>query len=322
MSSTAEPSKTAWAAPKPAFAVPTTAVGGRKLPRVFLGDHGFLRRYGSSLSDGETEDRMRFAAESAGLGLAAGDERCLRIAAAVRGRYGCAVLYHTDAPLALDGHAVGLDRCMASLWATLIARAPHAVEDPIVGTYLASFAHGERYTQSEAARLTIDDGAWREEIRRVRQHRPVLVTVGGDTLDLALALGRLDLVTEVLVRYRSLLNPSSEAVLVFTTYFGPLVAEPSSLQLGTLVDATMLPINRDGLGMLPHAEGAWRWARALQLPLVAMHPLGAGRIDAAPALEYVLRELNVPIAIVGASRYVHIQALTLAVQDMFGSESR
>jgi len=303
--------------------VPCVEIGPRVLPRLFLGDNGFLAKFGSKLTDIEVEERMRYAFKRASLGLAAGEERCLKAAFQVRNdEYksdGPPILYHADLSFRINHRPTEFRRCMASLLEWLVKVNPAFTEqDPILGHFLSRYSRYAIYTENELRAIRIDHSAWQEQLRLLDQYKPDAISVGGDYLEFALAVDRLDLVEEGLnLFHRECLRLSIP--LVFTTYVGPYIWD-NSASLLTITDALLLPVNAKGLAMLPNRDGLLAWANAVNKPVIGMHTLGSGHISLEEALSFTFIEANIPISVIGASSYDHIDNLLMTVRTLLDKQ--
>ena len=303
------------------WSVPTCRLGNVLIPRLCLGDHGFLKRYGSHLSLEEIRLRMLYASSLASVGLAAGDQRCLKAARLVLpGKASQPLLYHTDLPISLPSERIEFARCKATLYHALSKNGvPFLRHDDPLARYLTKFAPLPPYTTAEVKKLTITERAMTREIEKLHHFLPDVVTVGGDWLDFAFCVGRADLAIGTLSQLRrecALLR--SPVVLV--TYTGALtMSKDSVVPSPQLYAALMFTVNASGLGMYPNPTALLQWARDIGKPVIAMHALGVGRIPPLSALQYVFDEAGVIAAVVGASSYGHIDELMAAGRIVLGS---
>ena len=291
------------------WSVPVWNLGGHDLPRLFLGDHGFLSKYGSRMRISEIAERMHYALSLASLGLAAGDERCLkatRHATRISDQRPC-VLYHTDLALRSGAKRIHFGRCMASLLQMVRDWAPKFTEcDPIVGSFLRYFAAYQPYGRDEIGKLEMAESAWEKEMERIRCFHPAVVTVGGDYLDFVLAVERFDIAQSALMLYHQL-GQQLSIPLVMTSYTGYFTMDRKQKNfLSDLFDAIMVPINPMGFGMLPDSTNLLSWAHQFRKPIIAMHPIGSGQVNVGQGLAYSLEVAGAAAAIVGASTHEHI----------------
>jgi hypothetical protein len=302
------------------WSVPTQPLGDSLIPRLCLGDHGFLKRYGSHLSLEEIRQRMSYASSLASLGLAAGDQRCLSAARSVlRAEASQPLLYHTDLPISLPSARIDFARCKATLYGALSKKTNSFIRDgDPLARYLTKFAAFSPYATGDVERLTITERAITREITKLRRFRPGVVTIGGDWLDFAFSVGRADLAVGLFSRLRQECV-SLRVPVVLVTYTGALTMAKDSVVLSPhLYDALMLAVNAKGFGMFPNPITLSRWARDIGKPVIAMHALGVGRIPPLSSLRYVFEEARVLAAVVGASTYGHIDELISAGRLVLG----
>lgn len=302
------------------FQMPTWRLATSTLPRLLLGDHGFLRAYGSDMTIREVGKRMEYALAKATMGVAAGDERCLRAARRIDRKVigAVPVMYHTDISLLVGSHRVTLQRAMSSLYGTLGSRMQARVEqDAIVGSFLKEFQGCRVYGVHEIQILRLNQTDWHREALRIRTFRPAAVSVGGDFLDFAFAVGRYDLARSAFKQYRALCQ-ELDIPLILTSYIGCASVAKWDLEVPPdLYDGLLIPLNSKGTGMLPDRDFLLEWARGRAKPVIAMHALGSGRIDVSDALRFVFRDAGAAAAVVGASTPGHIDALVSAAAEVF-----
>jgi hypothetical protein len=273
-----------------------------------LGDHGFLRKYGSTLSAKDIEICMRAAAD-AGMGLAAGDERCLKIAARVAGSEGF-VLYHTDARFFADDRRCQFPNTMATLRTAVQDTHPAFLDDdPIMGAFLDSYSRFRPYRPSQ--RLALDERTLAVDGELARLNSPTAISVGGDYLDALIARGREDLVLDCLGAWANVCDQVG-ASLVFTTYLAGWMEQAVLAAVVAEVAAVMVPMNAAGFGMLPDRDSVIARLADVGTPVIAMHPLGSGRISARKAVPPLLSMPLVISVVAGASTPGHLDELITA----------
>jgi hypothetical protein len=208
---------------------------------------------------------------------------------------------------------------MSSLLQAVRAWAPKVIDhDPIVGGFLRHFTAYQPYSRREVSELVMGERGWEKEADRIGRFCPAMVTVGGDYLDFVLAVGRVDLARSALGRYRQL-SQELHIPLVMTSYTGCCtIGDELVTLLAELYDAILVPINPQGLGMLPDPTALLSWAHRLGKPIMAMHALGSGRISVRDGLAYAFTEAGAAAAIVGASTHEHIDALVRSGQAILG----
>lgn len=299
--------------------VPETKIGPISIPRLYLGDHGFLQQYGSQLSIDEISQRMQYALKSGSLGLAAGDERCLRAArlSLKSNESNNALLYHTDLRLISENRAVEFPRAMRHLFDHVSEASPEkATSDPVVGKFLSQYAQCQKYDANLLCQLDLDRKALIHDAGLIAKYQPSIVTVGGDYLDFAIAVGRPDLIQHGVEYYRKVCAP--KGILLFVTLYLAVNMIRESMLSPDLYDGLMTPINPMGYGMLPSKEELLSHIKELNKPILAMHILASGNISPEQGLAYVFNECDVALAITGASQYKHITKLLKVGREILG----
>lgn len=290
-------------------------IDGAAIPRLILGDNGFLRRYGSALSIDEIADRMRYAIDRAAMGVGAGDRRVLSAARRLPAPW---VMHHTDIAFLADGRRAHFGRCMATLHRRLLTECPDFLNsDPLMGAFVCDFASHRPY---EASSVFGTNQAQMSRIAEVvSEHRPAMTSIGGDFLDALLALGALDAARDALeTLLRACYDVGSTPVL--TTYLAGIV-EPDVLRALALdIPALMVPFNSRGIGMAPDRLTVLHRLETLSKPVIAMHVLGAGRMSPHEALAGVLANDCIAAAVVGASSRAHIDILADAAAHIFNRD--
>lgn len=292
------------------FQVPRTGIPGPSaVPRLILGDNGFLKRYGSRLAIPEIADRIRDALDRADVGVGAGDARVLRAARRAQAPW---VLHHTDVAFLADGRRAHFGRCMATLHADLTARAPRfAANDPLMGHFVAGFAGFRPYDAD--TRFTTDDALTERIVDRIQTYRPAMTTIGGDYLDALIALGAIDAARRSIEPVLDACRRSG-SIPALTTYLAGLVDRDEMESIAEGCAAVMAPMNELGIAMPPTKQTARENLQQLGLPIIAMHVLAAGRLKPDRAIRSVLRTQGVAAAIIGASTPEHITQLINAAR--------
>jgi hypothetical protein len=285
--------------------LPTTAIGARRVPRVWVGDRAFLARYGERLTGSAATDLLGAALEVSHLGICAGDEPSLRAALATeRTDLAGRLLYHT--PNLLDLERLDLRRCLGTL-AAVAAGAPSAFERHRATPPLAA---------AELPAACTSAATIAGELARIRNARPAIVTAGGIWLDVLCAVGRHDEAQQVLRQLRDACAATGAAFAVLS-YAGALVVPP--VLLAGVADAVVIPLNLAGYSMLPRPEPALAWARSLEVPVIGIHLLDRGRIAVGPALAHAFRDGGVAAAVVGVGTAGHLDELVTAARATFAS---
>lgn len=279
---------------------------GRQAPVLVLGDNGFLRKYGSTMTAAEIAETIGYALSRASVGIGAGDRRVLRAARRAKAPW---ILHHTDVRFLAGQRRSHFGRCMATLHTLLLRQAPaFAATDPLMGSFVASYERFKPYTGDAA--FAADDQSTEGIVTTIREYRPEVTTIGGDYLDALLAVGAFDAA-------RLALKPiveecrRSDSVPVLTTYLAGLLSD-GMLEIAADFQAVMVPFNATGVAMAPDRSTVVSSLRRLGLPVIAMHVLAAGTVTPEEALRHAMSDGLVSSAIVGASSRPHIDRLITA----------
>jgi len=295
--------------------IPRRTISGLSVPRLILGDHGFLRRYGSRLTSAQITYRMRSALVLGAVGISAGDERVLRAAARADAPW---TLHHTDVAFLSDGRRGHFGRCMATLYERLITEHPRFVSaDPLMGAFIMRF---KRFRPYESAMKLVNNPSASARIASIIQcYKPAMTSIGGDYLDAMLSLGKID---DAKAAIMPLLDACRqiESIPVLTTYLAAVLDPEDLCALTDSFSALMIPMNDVGVAMLPCRDMVIRRINELGKPILAMHTLAAGLVDPAAALTTVLACNHVAAAVVGATSLAHIEALMQAAHKVFDQQ--
>lgn len=79
----------------PKCQVPQISNCSISIPRVFIGDRGFLKRYGSQLSRDEKLGMYEYALSRGNFGACSGDESTASILSELKNTYDISTIYHT-----------------------------------------------------------------------------------------------------------------------------------------------------------------------------------------------------------------------------------
>ena len=281
------------------------------LPRIILGDHGFMHGYGSTLPDEEIVELMIYAIKR-GIGmLSAGDFRLPRLIVDAFKRQDLTSrwMMHSDAELML-GPDRAFPRAMAAMDRALAARIGDAARrDVIMQPFLESFDDVAPLGAEEIERVALDREHLESQCRTIVNYRPEIVTVGGDATDFLLACGRTDLFDLILQRISAAAAAVGTKVFL-CTYVGFCFAEPfDRLMKRQDIAGLMVPANIAAHGMLPNSSQARLHLRAIRKPVIAMHALAIGVLPLEPALRGVLEWPEIESVVVGASTPPHIAEL-------------
>jgi len=287
---------------------------GINFPRVNLGDRGFLKKYGSSLSNQDILKYMQFA-ERNNMGIASGDHNTLETAASLNTK---SFIYHSYLPLNLGQIVLPIQRCQSTLYDFLYSWSPaFASNDRLVGATYTSSSHYEKVLDSDAKYLHISTILQEKEIQEILKYKPGIVTIGGDYFDLCASLNRFDIITEVIKRYKDICL-SCNSKLVLLTYMGFLLYEDSWLKNNVgYLDGLMIPYNFSGVGMVPSRNELIDWVGKLNLRVIAIHTRALNRLDTISILEFLFSQNSVDLAILGSSKFSNLEENIKVVNDFF-----
>lgn len=296
--------------------VPEFELGAYRFPRLFLGDRGFLRRYGSQLSLDDITRLMAVAVTDAGVGLAVSDEATVAAASRIRDACGATVMLHTQDLLSVASQG-NVRRCAATLRAHVLRRVPNELlrNDRLVGGFLEAGREVPPYGDDELAAAAPDEAALAFAVTLIEQARPAIMTMGGDWLDLCLCTGRPEPIETVARTLRA--AAGEQTPLLAFSYLGAILC-PDMTQAPGHTNGLAIPVNLLGDGMLPDRAGFLAWTRRAGGPILAVHALALGCIPVAPALDFVWNHVGVPLAVVGASTDAHITTLIGATRRVLG----
>ncbi len=298
--------------------VPTRRLGDSEIPAVVLGDHGFMRKFGSHLDDETVAQQMAEVLTRTNFGIAAGSGRLLRLADQARDRADrdAVVVHHTDIALRNRTGPLRYRRCGATLRAAFESRGMDVVADGVF-SYLAGFSTEDRLSLEELDRLRVDRSGLEALEDRLSRHRPAFVTIGGDWLDMLLVAPAAGPALHALDETIQLVRSHGAAPLV-TLYVGPML-DDCVLERG---DGLMVPLGSKGTAMLPDQRSAERCLIRVDRPLVGMHVLDSGRTEPLVALQHAsATALDVTALVIGASQPRTIEMLIRAARAHFEERS-
>lgn len=296
--------------------VPFGRVGPVDVPQLYLGDHGFLAKLESSMTEDQVIASMTRMLLKAQVGLAAGDRRVVDAVLAARQRLDrdASLMIHGDLRVLHSKTKIRYRYCAATTLAALNQFGLNLRADPVLNFLYPVASVAGPLPHDFTRGLTLDRESLQELCDDVLRTHPSLVTVGGDWLDMLLLLGRVDLAVE---GFRLVADHARHvgSAIVLTTYVGALVSAGDLRELSGLADGVMVTINHSGFGMLPNPLTHLAWVKDLGLPVVGMHLL-AGNHDAADALSWLDQPL-VATVVIGASSAAHQDTLAHAAAARF-----
>jgi hypothetical protein len=295
--------------------VPVRGLGSFEIPALFLGDHGFNEKFGSTLTDAEVRSGMELVVRRSNIGLAAGDERLLRLArqAEQAATLPVALMYHVDIPLGDRGGRLRYGTCGGTLRACFEERGFDPRGDPVF-SYLGQFDVRHALSDDRLDAVRLDEAALDRLAENIETHRPDVVSVGGDWLDMLLLTGLDQLAAEGLAAMANLVAEFGTAFVV-TVYVGALV----NFVLPDRAVAALVPVNQSGAAMLPDRDAALDWMEKANRPFIGMHLMsGASSPRAALIGAGVVDGDLVVGAVVGASTPLNIDGLLAAARETWG----
>ncbi len=300
-------------------------MAGSPWPRLFLGDRGFLARYGSQLGVEQIASLMKRARAAGIPGVSAGDEACVEAYLRMIAKEGPSPLfYHSPALLKLvrGGDAAAAMRCaLKSAVEASGDLAKSLLNDPFVGpeflgtngVHLPGFAF-----PPVASDFVIDESQCELDASLILRSQPCLVSIGGDWLDTCLALGDWKTVVDTVERYAGVCKMANADLVVFSEFAPLFLSTPRVEALKTAgVRGWMLPFNLCGFGMVPDAASQQDWVTRRGLPFLAMHVLAMGQIPVEAALCSLFEHSSASSAVIGASTNDHIDSLGLAYYERY-----
>lgn len=259
---------------------------------LYLGDRGFLKRYGSPYSAQQFEGIARRVLASSGLGLASGDWPTAKavsnaLADGSRTRH----IYHSRFLLRVTEQATGQKVSVRQLQ-----------------------ANPAYYYTSSGYTFVADAQQIAEDLDIIRCCQPGLVTLGGDWLDILLAQQQYALLDAILRQMEAATPATSRILLGFHPSAGFLQVLKERSFAGAAVPVNLLNMQ------CASYSGYLRQIKA-RSRLYAVHCLAGGEIPLEPALDYAFHHRQVDACIVGATRMRHIDALA-ACEVGFRSSTR
>lgn len=148
------------------------------------------------------------------------------------------------------------------------------------------------YTPDELAAMQLDYGLLEQYLGFFAGFEPYIADPGAE-IDLLAPAGRFDLISE----YLTLLRQRFPAVATSTHH--PGVTIPALEASDIRFDAYITPVNKLGVFMLPTPALALDAVRASRTPVIAIKPMGGGRMVRQEAFDYVLNEIGVAACMFG-----------------------
>jgi len=282
---------------------------------LFLGDRAFHSRYGKNLSAERIGELMRYAADKGLVGLAAGEERSLGLAAEVKKNHPhLKIMYHTDIAFVIAythrGRCISSpDTACAGLKKEIIRRGLHSdvFNDKITGKFLDSEAC-RKVMPLDINSLEYYKEGEENNLELIQRFKPDCVSIGGDVLDCAVYQGMDEALTK---KVRGFIGAVREraADCLLTSYILPM-ADYSALD--DLFNGYLVPYNALGGGLLPNPSAAEEWLKKQNKPIFAMHMLHEGKIHPYTAFGDAHEAGFIRGAVIGASSEKQIDSLVEA----------
>ena len=310
-----------------ACTVPTTQIGDVEVPRLIMGIHPF-DGYGYVSAEKDDFNAEHFSrvqrivdviayAASQGITAVQTDHMAGHLdrqhltavwKASVQAEVALATVPFLLVPVALDGNLLEQRRVYATL--DLHSHQAHGEpyrdymkRDPIV-QYMGSgqgvdeedflVFHEEvpPYTAQDMDRMTIDYAAFERFLGFFDGFEPFIADAGAE-VDLLAVGGRFDLMEE----YIAFLRQYFPAVV--TSVHVPGATIPTLEEHDVSFDGYITPLNKLGVFMLPLPEVALDAVRNSSRPIMAIKPMGGGRLLGREAFDYVLNEVGAAACLFG-----------------------
>jgi len=121
----------------------------------------------------------------------------------------------------------------------------------------------------------------------------VQIFASNAAFELLVLARRFDELQEIIDRIRNRIGN----FLLGTHYAGVII--PMVEESGVQVDGYLTPVNEKGIYMFPTRKIAVEAIKKAGKPVIAIKPLGGGRVPPRRAFRYLFQELNIPAALVG-----------------------
>lgn len=301
--------------------IPEFQINNTLLPRLFLGDRAFLKRYNTPLKKDEIINLMEYAASISSIGLTYSDKITSEAAQINHQIYGNCLMQHTQNMISV-AEIIDNSRIGATIRRIKFKNLSNNFlkKDRIIGNYIKDLENIKPFFDKDLANISINDKQMDFELKLISTLKPSIITIGGDWLDLCLLLSRYDLINKVINQIISETNFNTPIIAL--TYLASSIHKHSQ-HYKTLdkFNGLFLPINLIGDGMYPSKNKLLNWAKDLSKPLFACHPLAIGRVPVLPGLDYIYNHEYINSAVVGASNYQHISALIDSASKTLGQNS-
>lgn len=251
-------------------------------PTIYLGDRGFLKRYGSTYTREQIQDKACEVLEGSELGLASGDwVSAMAISKAVNHEYSFRHCYHSR----------------------FLIRVFSRLSNTYLSTRQVQGAR-QQYMSCTTCRFFPDKRQIDQDIHIINHFKPGLISVGGDWLDILLAQGEINLAREICEEMQSRIYKASVCKVLLTFN---LTAQHLSFMECFDFCGVLVPINI--VDRQSEEAGACLDYVKAERAIYALHCLAGGVIALEPALDYAFNHVGVRACIVGARQSMHINEL-------------
>ena len=196
-------------------------------------------------------------------------------------------------------------------------------QDPIVAyqsgghgggeDYLVFFEDVPPYSQDELDRMTIDYRAFEQYVGFFEGFEPLIADPGAE-VDFLAPGGRFDLIEE----YIAFLRKRFRAVVSSTHH--PGITIPILEENGVGFDGYITPVNKLGVFMLPTPEAALEAVRNCSKPVIAIKPMGGGRVFGEAPFDYVLNQVRVAACMFGLGRLEDVTYTVSCARKALGAQ--
>jgi len=303
----------------PNFEMSTYSSNTRNIPRVFIGDRGFLKRYGSQFTEAEISSIYEYAISRSNFGACAGDETTAEVLSQLKKSYEFYTMYHTRFLLSLGKLRKITPLKLAATLRYYYGEVLNSVfekNDSIISAFLNQGAKESPLSRRDICQITEDCQMMERDLQCIYKLRPTLITIGGDWFDLAIACGLDDLVHRIIKIIHQATLKNNTIILLFS-YMYPLMDRYQSFIDLEYVHGLFCPMNISGNGMPPDKETALQVISKIDKLKVGMHLLGGGTIPVLPALDFAINHQRLDSVVVGVSSQINIDSLVAASKQCF-----
>lgn len=251
-------------------------------PKIFIGDRGFLAKYGSTFSNKEILETIESISNLESYGFSYGDFRTASVIGSFCKQNHIPSIYHSPSLLTIIG----------------------STTDIALNNYTAREFNLNRF---DGVKINLNQ--IKEDLKVINSYEPTFVSMGGDWLDIALQFNSKSLIQEVLNSYKYLKYKYSVKFLMLSFY---VTKKHIDLYKDNFFDGFLIPVNL--LQEINHKELI---QNEVSNPLIiSIQCLAGGQIPIEPALDYVFNHQMISSAIIGVSSQKHISRLKEALRNI------